>query len=245
MSYLKGEYITKQGLKSIAEHKYKPGAYSLTDNILAPFWTKTVEMFPMTMAPNTITFLGVLFVAGFYSFELYYDITMTQQVPRWCYFLTGIGIFLFQTLDAIDGKQARRTGSSSPLGQLFDHGCDAIAWTVTSLSVISFLQLGLSSKAILAMFTTTCPFYLTNLLEMYSGVYEYNIGNVDGTTGQLLLIFFNVVPAFAGSNVYNLRASEVFYFIPSFITREFVLRDYAMVILAYIGLIYAFILIYY
>lgn len=27
-----------------------------------------------------------------------------------------------QTLDAIDGKQARRTGSSSPLGELFDHG---------------------------------------------------------------------------------------------------------------------------
>lgn len=27
--------------------------------------------------------------------------------------------------DCMDGKQARRTGSSSPLGQLFDHGCDA------------------------------------------------------------------------------------------------------------------------
>jgi ethanolaminephosphotransferase len=26
----------------------------------------------------------------------------------------------------VDGKQARRTNSSSPLGQLFDHGCDAI-----------------------------------------------------------------------------------------------------------------------
>jgi ethanolaminephosphotransferase len=26
----------------------------------------------------------------------------------------------------MDGKQARRTGSSSPLGLLFDHGCDAI-----------------------------------------------------------------------------------------------------------------------
>ena len=27
---------------------------------------------------------------------------------------------------SMDGKQARRTGSSSPLGQLFDHGCDAL-----------------------------------------------------------------------------------------------------------------------
>jgi len=30
-------------------------------------------------------------------------------------------------MDAVDGKQARRTGTSSPLGQLFDHGCDAWA----------------------------------------------------------------------------------------------------------------------
>jgi ethanolaminephosphotransferase len=28
-------------------------------------------------------------------------------------------------LDEMDGKQARRTGNSSPLGMLFDHGVDA------------------------------------------------------------------------------------------------------------------------
>lgn len=28
-------------------------------------------------------------------------------------------------MDNIDGKQARKTGNSSPLGMLFDHGCDA------------------------------------------------------------------------------------------------------------------------
>jgi phosphatidylglycerophosphate synthase len=44
-----------------------------------------------------------------------------------------LGLFLYQTLDAIDGKQARRTGSSSPLGELFDHGCDAVS---TSMLVI-------------------------------------------------------------------------------------------------------------
>ena len=29
--------------------------------------------------------------------------------------------------DGIDGKQARRTGTSSPLGELFDHGLDSWA----------------------------------------------------------------------------------------------------------------------
>lgn len=34
----------------------------------------------------------------------------------------GVGLFIYQSLDAIDGKQARRTGASSPLGEVFDHG---------------------------------------------------------------------------------------------------------------------------
>lgn len=39
----------------------------------------------------------------------------------------GIGLFVYQSLDAIDGKQARRTGMSGPLGELFDHGtCDTL-----------------------------------------------------------------------------------------------------------------------
>lgn len=32
------------------------------------------------------------------------------------------GLWIYASLDAIDGKQARRTGTSGPLGQLFDHG---------------------------------------------------------------------------------------------------------------------------
>jgi len=49
------------------------------------------------------------------------------QAPRWAFFLCAVGLFVYQSLDAIDGKQARRTGTSTPLGELFDHGCDSIS----------------------------------------------------------------------------------------------------------------------
>lgn len=39
----------------------------------------------------------------------------------------AVGFFIYQSLDAIDGKQARRTNSNNPLGEFFDHGCDAIS----------------------------------------------------------------------------------------------------------------------
>ena len=41
--------------------------------------------------------------------------------------LAGLGLFIYQSLDAIDGKQARRTKQATPLGELFDHGCDSVS----------------------------------------------------------------------------------------------------------------------
>jgi len=42
-------------------------------------------------------------------------------------------------LDNLDGKQARRTGASSPMGMLFDHGCDAITASVVSAHMMKIM----------------------------------------------------------------------------------------------------------
>ena len=49
------------------------------------------------------------------------------QLPGWTLVTAAVGLFVYQALDAIDGKQARRTGSATPLGELFDHGCDSLS----------------------------------------------------------------------------------------------------------------------
>ncbi len=43
-------------------------------------------------------------------------------------------------LDNSDGKQAVRTGSSSPLGEMLDHGCDSMIIGVSSPSVSHSLR---------------------------------------------------------------------------------------------------------
>jgi ethanolaminephosphotransferase len=45
-------------------------------------------------------------------------------------------------LDNSDGKQARKTGTSSPLGLLFDHGCDAMNTFVSGLTLFTVIQFG-------------------------------------------------------------------------------------------------------
>lgn len=48
--------------------------------------------------------------------------------------------------DNMDGKQARRTNTSSPLGLLFDHGCDAMTTFIFSQSLGSYVGLGKKIK---------------------------------------------------------------------------------------------------
>ena len=55
------------------------------------------------------------------------DFSMVGEVPNWIFFFSAYCYFAYRMLDEMDGKQARRTGNSSPLGLIFDHGCDAFA----------------------------------------------------------------------------------------------------------------------
>ena len=55
---------------------------------------------------------------------------------------------MYQSLDAIDGKQARRTNTNTPLGELFDHGCDSLSTGEFSLNEeIRYHALKLNSLA--------------------------------------------------------------------------------------------------
>ena len=57
------------------------------------------------------------------KFKNYHFLSRKEKINE---FLSIEGI-IQSYLDAIDGKQARRTGSSTPLGELFDHGCDSMS----------------------------------------------------------------------------------------------------------------------
>lgn len=47
-------------------------------------------------------------------------ITTTHHIITTC--RSAFAVFFYLHMDCLDGKQARRTKNSSPLGQLFDHG---------------------------------------------------------------------------------------------------------------------------
>ena len=108
-----------------------------------PTATKIVEYLPDNLAPNLITLIGFVFstlpfVILFGSFGTNLE-NGDVPIPRWFFFLEAFCYFMYRMFDEMDGKQARRTGNSSPLGLLFDHGCDAFSMGLQCLVVAKSL----------------------------------------------------------------------------------------------------------
>jgi ethanolaminephosphotransferase len=116
-----------------------PGSF-VYRHILTPMNVYLIEFFPRWMAPNVITLLGLAAGLIAHACGMYYAMDMQTAMPAWVYCVTALGLFLYQTLDNLDGRQARRTNSSSPLGLLFDHGVDALNTTFSSLVRLGPLQ---------------------------------------------------------------------------------------------------------
>ena len=69
----------------------------------------------------------------------------------------------------MDGKQARRTKSSSALGMLFDHTCDVINAIVIGYIMISVLGTGWNMKSFLGLISGYIPFYFQTWEEYHCG----------------------------------------------------------------------------
>ena len=186
---------------------------------------------PKTLAPNTITLIGVIINFTLYFTMFYFDQTLGQPVPEWTYLCFAIGLFIYQTLDAIDGKQARRTGSSSPLGQLFDHGCDAFSCSLVALALTHTLQLGISWKSKLLISSLWAPFYLAQLWEYHVGHMRTQIGNIGVTEGQFGQIGVMVASFLLGATVYQNKVTSVFTFLVGIVPDFLELRDIVILVL--------------
>ncbi|KAG0265863.1 hypothetical protein DFQ27_000314 [Actinomortierella ambigua] len=202
-------YIPEEYRHNLSSYKYSGVDESLlSKHVLGPYWNKLVTFFPLTMAPNTITGLGFLLVVFNVLTMLYFSPNMEAPCPNWAYFTFGVGLFVYQSFDAIDGKQARRTGTSGPLGELFDHGCDALNTSLEALLVANALQLGQSWWTVLSQLLPLFNFYLTTWEEYHTGTLYLSAfsGPVEGI---IMLVILYFVTAFTGATFWVQKFSDL------------------------------------
>ncbi|KAL3438686.1 CDP-alcohol phosphatidyltransferase-domain-containing protein [Aspergillus tetrazonus] len=157
----------------------------ISNHILRHYWNAFVELLPMWMAPNMVTLLGFGFIVGN---VMLIEMLMPDLIgpgPSWLYYSFALGMWMYSTLDNVDGKQARRTGTSSGLGELFDHGIDSLNCTLASLLETAAMGLGSTQLGAwtalvpcLAMYFSTWETYHTHTLYL---------GYFNGPTEGLLI----------------------------------------------------------
>ena len=104
-----------------------------------------------------------LVIFFFYGWGFEYD------APRWVPVLLGVFTFFYFHLDNMDGKQARKTGNSSPLGMLFDHGADSIIDVLIGINTACIAQVGNVMMSFWVVVGFTGPFYFATLESYHIG----------------------------------------------------------------------------
>ncbi|KAJ8570082.1 hypothetical protein K7X08_006659 [Anisodus acutangulus] len=153
----------------------------LTDNFIG------VHVMYMCPRPNMITLTGFLFLVTSALLGYIYSPMLDSPPPRWVNFAHGLLLFLYQTFDAVDGKQARRTNSSSPLGELFDHGCDALACAFEALAFGSTAMCGRDTFWFWVI--SAVPFYFATWESYFTNTLVLPV--VNGPTEGLMLIYLS------------------------------------------------------
>jgi ethanolaminephosphotransferase len=206
------EALNAEERHNVVNYKYHGGDLSpIYKHVLSPLAEWCVNTFvPECVAPNVITFAGLVISILATVITLWINPTLSpHETPRWVSFMVGMAIFSYQTLDNMDGKQARKTKSSSALGMFFDHGCDCINAGVSVIAVGAVLGTGWSGKLFITYLSSWIPFYFQTWEEYYTG--SMLLPPFNGPTeGLLMAISVCFIAAAIGTEAFH-QVNDIFY----------------------------------
>uniref|UniRef100_A0A8C5CGX3 Ethanolaminephosphotransferase 1 n=1 Tax=Gadus morhua TaxID=8049 RepID=A0A8C5CGX3_GADMO len=183
MLHSHGPFLTSKNnrvARYITENQYSAvDSNPLSVYVMHPFWNSVVKVLPTWLAPNLITFTGFMFLVlnflmlAFYDYDFIASAHEHVHVPSWVWFAAGLFNFLAYTLDGVDGKQARRTNSSTPLGELFDHGLDSWACIFFVTTVYSIFGRGETGVSVATLYYILWVVLFSFILSHWE---KYNTG---------------------------------------------------------------------
>uniref|UniRef100_UPI00358E0459 cholinephosphotransferase 1-like n=1 Tax=Myxine glutinosa TaxID=7769 RepID=UPI00358E0459 len=201
--WLQGPLSAEQ-LRRLREHRYTSLGQSVLDAALQPWWEWLLCFVPLHIAPNALTLLG-LFANAVSTLGLIATCPGARETaPHWLYACCSLCLLVYQSLDALDGKQARRTGTASPLGELFDHGCDAVSTVFLAVGVCVAVRLG--SHPALTLFLCCIGnllFYCAHWHAYVSGTLRF--GRLDVTEVQFAIMGFHSISFVFGPEVWDVQ----------------------------------------
>ena len=201
--------LSQENKTALDNYKYQGGDNGISYiYIHSPIAQFIASLLPMNLAPNLVTLAGnSLIVLTHIMTYAWYGGAFSGPVDDWAPLLIGVLHMAYITLDNVDGKQARRTGTSSPLGQLFDHGCDALTFSFMVLTMSRYFQLGTGWLTYVFITMSPSGYFVFNFKEYYLG--EYVLPSFNSISeGSIIGFIFMVYTSYLG---WEKVASPVFY----------------------------------
>lgn len=200
----RSEVLQRDQLYRLLDHRYKSTGVSFVEPIFQPFWRWTAKHVPLTVAPNTLTLTGLISNVIPILLLLYYSPNFKDEIPAFPILLFAFGIFIYMTLDALDGLHARRTNTCSHLGEMFDHGCDAISMYLLPLAYFAIIGLGDSPTAMfIEFFILNSMFYTYQWQSFVSGCMSFDSFSVSESI--MFAIVFSMLSAIFGVDMWRLK----------------------------------------
>jgi len=171
---------------------------------------------PETLAPNMVTMLGFVFLLSNHLIGMAWcwgEAGDTCELPRPFFLYFAVSVFIYQVMDNLDGKQARKTNSSSALGELFDHGCDSLYMLLITYPVIC--SIGWSgTETFYVLCAAVTVFYASHWEEYHTN--ELILGKFcNPTEGQIGCMILFIFAYFVGPQWWALTLGAFLPFLPS------------------------------
>lgn len=179
------EVVPPPALANLANYKYSTIDESIVQKYcgILTFWTLCAQQVPYWVAPNMLTLQALFFSMSYPLLIIAYEYR-GLAIPDWVWLYSAFALFAYQTLDAIDGKHARRTGAKSALGELFDHGCDALFAPFCLYASGRAVALANNQLFVFGL-VSSFGLYLTIFLHFMSG--SLTMGPINGPTEGILI----------------------------------------------------------
>ncbi|RPA86834.1 Choline/ethanolaminephosphotransferase [Ascobolus immersus RN42] len=182
----KAECISPDALQHLKSYKYQAVDKSFVSRyILKHYWEFCANFLPRWLAPNAVTLIGFGFIISNVALLTIMIPDLVSPTEPWVYFSFAFGMWAYSTMDNLDGKQARKTGTSSPLGELFDHGIDSLNCTLASCLNVGAVGLGCSWQGVFTALIPCLPMWFSTW-ETYHTHVLY-LGYFNGPTEGLII----------------------------------------------------------
>ncbi|KAJ5059394.1 ethanolaminephosphotransferase 1 [Bipolaris maydis] len=198
----KHECVSEDALQHLRTYKYSSVDKSFISRyILKHYWNAFVELLPLWLAPNLV-----------------YIPDLVGPAPSWVYYSFAFGMWMYSTMDNVDGKASASHRLVEPAGQTrqttsltvtHSHGIDSLNCTLASLLETAAVGYG-STKIgaftalipVLPMFFSTWETYHTHTL--YLGYFN------GPTEGLILACTFICLSGYFGPEIWSTPLANYF-----------------------------------